>query len=84
MLEDLKKVMNINGEPEMTCVTRWHESMPQYHVGHKQRIKELREALASAYPGVYMTGASFEGVGIPDCIDQGKAAVSDALTYLFS
>ncbi|MDR4434623.1 protoporphyrinogen oxidase [Bacillus tequilensis] len=84
VLEDLKKVMNINGEPEMTCVTRWHESMPQYHVGHKQRVKELREALASAYPGVYMTGASFEGVGIPDCIDQGKAAVSDALTYLFS
>lgn len=50
VLEDLKKVMNINGEPEMTCVTRWHESMPQYHVGHKQRIKELREALSTAYP----------------------------------
>lgn len=83
VLEDLKKVMKINGEPEMTCVTRWHESMPQYHVGHKRRINELREALASSYPGVYMTGASFEGVGIPDCIDQGKAAVSDALKYLF-
>ncbi len=44
----------------MTCVTRWHESMPQYHVGHKRRIKESRESLASAYPGVYMTGASLK------------------------
>ncbi|MCY9117676.1 protoporphyrinogen oxidase, partial [Bacillus spizizenii] len=52
--------------------------------GLKQRIKVLRDALTTAYPGVYVTGASFEGVGIPDCIDQGKAAVSDALTYLFS
>ncbi|MEC2185389.1 hypothetical protein, partial [Bacillus velezensis] len=32
---------------------------------------------------VYATGASFEGVGIPDCIDQGKAAVYDSLAYLF-
>ncbi|MCG8395890.1 protoporphyrinogen oxidase [Bacillus atrophaeus] len=83
VLEDLKKVMKIKGEPEMTCVTRWNESMPQYHVGHKQRIKKVREALAASYPGVYMTGASFEGVGIPDCIDQGKSAVSDVLAYLF-
>ena len=56
----------------MTCVTRWNESMPQYHVGHKERIKEFRDALKASYPGVYATGASFEGVGIPDCIDQEK------------
>jgi len=30
-----------------------------------------------------MTGASFEGVGIPDCIDQGKQAVADVLSHLF-
>ncbi|WP_409068286.1 protoporphyrinogen oxidase [Bacillus velezensis] len=83
VMEDLKKVMKMNGEPEMTCVTRWNESMPQYHVGHKERIKELRDALKASYPGVYATGASFEGVGIPDCIDQGKAAVYDSLAYLF-
>jgi len=57
--------------------------MPQYHVGHKERIKEFRDALKASYPGVYATGASFEGVGIPDCIDQGKAAVYDSLAYLF-
>ena len=83
VLDDLKRIMKIDGEPEMTCITRWHEAMPQYHVGHKKRMKEIREGLQASYPGVFMTGASFEGVGIPDCIDQGKQAVADVLSHLF-
>ncbi|MCY7771066.1 protoporphyrinogen oxidase [Bacillus haynesii] len=83
VLDDLKRIMKIDGEPEMTCITRWHEAMPQYHVGHKKRIKEIREGLEASYPGIFMTGASFEGVGIPDCIDQGKQAVADVLSHLF-
>ncbi|MEK5100145.1 protoporphyrinogen oxidase [Bacillus sp. FSL W8-0848] len=83
VLEDLKRIMKIEGEPEMTCITRWNEAMPQYHVGHKKRIKEVREGLQASYPGIFVTGASFEGVGIPDCIDQGKQAVKDVLAHLF-
>lgn len=83
VLDDLRRIMKIDGEPEMTCITRWHEAMPQYHVGHKKRMKEIREGLQASYPGVFMTGASFEGVGIPDCIDQGKQAVADVLSHLF-
>ena len=44
----------------------------------------MRETFKQSYPGVYITGAAFEGVGIPDCIDQGKAAISEAVSYLFS
>lgn len=83
VLEDLKRIMKIEGEPEMTCITRWNEAMPQYHVGHKERIKKVREGLQTSYPGIFVTGASFEGVGIPDCIDQGKQAVKDVLAHLF-
>lgn len=83
VLEDLKRIMKIEGEPEMTCITRWNEAMPQYHVGHKERIKKVREGLQTSYPGIFVTGASFEGVGIPGCIDQGKQAVKDVLAHLF-
>ncbi|MFN2746988.1 MULTISPECIES: protoporphyrinogen oxidase [Bacillus] len=83
VLDDLKRIMNIEGEPEMSCITRWNEAMPQYHVGHQKRIKEIREGLQTSYPGIFVTGASFEGVGIPDCIDQGKQAVKDVLSHLF-
>ncbi|GIN65858.1 MULTISPECIES: protoporphyrinogen oxidase [Bacillus] len=83
VLEDLKRIMKIEGEPEMTCITRWNEAMPQYHVGHKNRIKQIREGIGTSYPGIFVTGASFEGVGIPDCIDQGKQAVADVIAHLF-
>lgn len=69
VLEDLKKVMNINGELEMICVICWYESMLQYYVGYKQCIKELCEVLSIVYLGVYVIGVFFEGVGIFDCID---------------
>ena len=84
VLEDLKKIMDIKADPELTTVTRWKTSMPQYHVGHQKQISTMRETFKQSYPGIYITGAAFEGVGIPDCIDQGKAAISEAVSYLFS
>ncbi|CAM3652074.1 protoporphyrinogen oxidase [Mesobacillus zeae] len=82
VLEDLRKTMNIAAEPEFTVITRWKESMPQYTVGHKQRVEALKDGLQAELPGVYMAGSSFEGLGIPDCIDQGETAVKKILSYL--
>jgi len=82
VLEDLKKTMNIEAKPQFTIVSRWVKSMPQYTVGHKQRVEEMKEKLREDMPGVFMTGSSFEGIGLPDCIDQGKKAVLDVLQYI--
>lgn len=82
VLEDLNKTMNITMEPEMVVVTRWVDSMPQYTVGHKARISNVYNQVAKELPGVFLAGASYEGLGLPDCIDQGEAAVAKVLTYL--
>lgn len=82
VLDDLKRIMKISGDPEMVSVTRWNESMPQYNVGHKQKMKEIRDTFSRSFPGIFMAGASFDGVGIPDCIDQGKLAVNEIIEYL--
>jgi protoporphyrinogen/coproporphyrinogen III oxidase len=82
VLEDLNKTMNITMDPDFVVVSRWKESMPQYTVGHKQRIQTINEHVAKELPGVFLAGASFEGLGIPDCIDQGEAAVKKVLQYL--
>ena len=74
VLEDLNKIFEINGKPEFSIVTRWKEDRPQYRVGHKQLIMEAKKELSEAFPNVELAGASYEGVGLPDCIDQGKAA----------
>ncbi|MBM4764178.1 protoporphyrinogen oxidase [Bacillus sp. B15-48] len=82
VLEDLSKAMDITADPEFTVVSRWKESMPQYIVGHKQRVESVKTSLKSELPGVYIAGSSYEGIGIPDCIDQGEAAVTNILTFL--
>ena len=82
-LRDLNKTMNITEKPLFHMVTRWKDSMPQYNVGHIERMKNVKESLAKELPGVYLAGGSYEGVGIPDCINQGEAAVKKVLE-LFS
>lgn len=82
VLKDLNKTMNITEQPLFHVITRWHNTMPQYTVGHKERMEKVKAGLATELPGVYLAGASFEGVGIPDCITQGKGAVSKVLDFL--
>ncbi|WP_399628672.1 protoporphyrinogen oxidase [Sporosarcina sp. SG10008] len=83
VLDDLGRVMNITGKPDFTVITRWKKDRPQYRVGHKQRIAAARAELESKFPQVKLAGASYNGVGLPDCIDQGRAAVKEVLEDLF-
>lgn len=82
VLDDLNKTMNITENPEFSIVTRWKNSMPQYTVGHKERIERVKEGLHKELPGVFLAGSSYEGLGVPDCIDQGESAVKKVLQYL--
>jgi oxygen-dependent protoporphyrinogen oxidase len=54
-------------------VNRWPKAMPQYTLGHLDRLTQLDAAL-SRYGGLVLTGAGYRGVGIPDCIREGAAA----------
>jgi oxygen-dependent protoporphyrinogen oxidase len=74
--------MNITLNPDFSIVSRWKKSMPQYTVGHKQRLAKIQEHMQKELPGVFLAGASYGGVGVPDCIDQGEAAVQNVLEYL--
>lgn len=82
VLEDLNKIMKIDQKPDFTVVSRWKEAMPQYNVGHQEQLQEIEKKILSSYPGMFLAGASYAGVGIPDCIDQGKMAAGNALDYL--
>ncbi|MFB9327293.1 protoporphyrinogen oxidase [Paenibacillus aurantiacus] len=76
---DIRSIMGITAEPLFTEITRLHQSMPQYPVGHLERTAQLRGEMAKTLPGVWVTGAAFDGVGLPDCIRQGKEAASSLL-----
>lgn len=82
VLQDLRKVIQITGEPEFTVITRYQKAMPQYLVGHKERLQQTLDELSQHFPMVQVAGASFEGSGLPDCIDQAIRAKNQVIDYL--
>ncbi|MFM7108201.1 MAG: protoporphyrinogen oxidase [Planctomycetaceae bacterium] len=66
-------MLGIRGRPVLSRVERWHGAMPQYHVGHVDRMARVDAALA-AHPGLALAGAAYRGVGIPQVIASGQAA----------
>jgi len=69
---DLQQIMGITAEPVFTEVTRTPLSMPQYPVGHLTHIQQAQKELTKFMPKIFLTGAGYNGVGLPDCIRQGK------------
>jgi oxygen-dependent protoporphyrinogen oxidase len=68
----LGRVLGPLPEPSETVVRRWPHSMPQYAVGHLDRMAELESPL-STMPGLHLVGSAYHGVGLPDLIRQGRA-----------
>lgn len=72
-LNDIKKSLGISGEPVCTEVTKWTDNMPKYHLTHRETIESLNRKLNEIYPNIALAGCSYYGVGIADCISNGKA-----------
>lgn len=81
---DLEEIIGISAEPLFNEVTRAIKAMPQYPVNHVEELARVREAMAVKKPGVFLCGAGYEGVGVPDCIQQGKQAAINMIDYLRS
>ncbi|TVZ03413.1 protoporphyrinogen oxidase [Trebonia kvetii] len=62
-------------------VTRWGGGLPQYNVGHLERVARIRASVAEQ-PGLAVAGAAYDGIGIPACIATARAAVSQITGYL--
>jgi oxygen-dependent protoporphyrinogen oxidase len=79
---ELADIIGITATPQFAQVTRWPQSMPQYQVGHLQMLATVEQELATAAPGLFLAGAGYRGVGIPDCIAQAQAAVKQVISHL--
>lgn len=77
--KDLRELSDIDAEPLFVKVNRWAKSMPQYPVGHLDVLEDVQSALAKSAPGIFLAGSAYYGVGLPDCIKQGKDAAGKAL-----
>jgi oxygen-dependent protoporphyrinogen oxidase len=80
-LAALTPLIGVRGQPLLTRVYRWDRSTAQHEVGHAARIEAIDRGLARR-PGVFITGSGFRGIGIPDCIADGRATAKQVADYL--
>lgn len=78
---ELETVCGVAQPPVLARVFRWPRGLPQYVIGHLDRIDRIA-ALVHGVPGLHVAGASYRGVGIPDCITSGWAAADEVLHAL--
>jgi oxygen-dependent protoporphyrinogen oxidase len=81
--EEVEATTPLGVEPTAGRVVRWDRSMPQYEVGHLERVARIDAALAEV-PGLFVTGSAYMGIGIADCIRQGREAAGRVVTFLSS
>ncbi len=79
-LAELRDILGIaaQAKPLFSRFYRWTLGMPQYTMGHLDRV-ELIESRCADVPGLALAGGSYRGVGLPNCIESGEAAVSKVL-----
>ena len=75
---DLAAATGVRGSPVDTRVSRWGGGLPQYTVGHLDRVARIRASVA-AQPGLAVCGASYDGIGIPACIASARAAADQVI-----
>ena len=78
---DLAAATGVRGEPADVRVSRWGGALPQYTVGHAERVRRIRGSVAGQ-PGLAVCGAVYDGVGIPACIASARQAADQVLAYL--
>lgn len=80
---ELAQVLGVTAEPVLVRLNRYERVMPQYNLGHLERVAAIDERLA-AHPGLVVAGSAYRGVGVPDVISSGMRAAAAIRAHLAS
>ena len=80
VLSEIRPLLGAEGEPADVEISKWPRGMPQYHIGHLDRLARLNRALESE-PALALCGNSFTGVGLPNCIHTGEEAAEKVVKW---
>ena len=69
---EIEATMGVDAVPTHAWTFRWQHALPQYNVGHLNRLAAIDERM-ERWPGLYLAGNAYRGVGIPDCIQAGAS-----------
>jgi len=79
--EELADILGVGGEEDFSLIARFDRAMPQYHVGHLDRVAQI-ESQAATHAGLALAGNAFHGVGIPDTVHSGRNAAEQVFETL--
>ncbi len=79
--KELRNIVGVTEEPLFHRIYRWPGANPQYDLEHLRRIEAVERALP---PGIWVTGSPYRGVGLPDCVHQGRKTASQVVGQLKS
>lgn len=78
---EIKLAMGVRGEPVFRRIIRWPRAIPQYVVGHLDRLTRI-DALVKNRPGLFLTGNAYRGVAMGDCAEQGELVAARVVEFL--
>jgi len=79
LLAELDGAVPLVAEPTAVRIQRWPMALPQYEPGHLDLVSEIRSSLTANSPRIQVAGASYDGIGIPACIDSGRTAARELM-----
>jgi oxygen-dependent protoporphyrinogen oxidase len=80
---DLRLALGITAWPSFHHIVRWERAIPQYHIGHQDRVAWIEKRTAS-HPGLFLTGNAYHGVALNDCTEQAALIAERVNGYLAS
>jgi protoporphyrinogen/coproporphyrinogen III oxidase len=78
---EIQLAMNVSAEPMFHKIVRWDKAIPQYHLGHLDRVARI-EGRLTQHPGLFLGGNAYRGVALNDCTEQGAVIAERVQAYL--
>jgi hypothetical protein len=79
----LRLAMKIEAAPLFHHIVRWDRAIPQYHLGHLERVAAIKQRIAR-HPGLFVGGNAYHGVAVNDCTEQAEVLAVQVRNYLTS
>jgi oxygen-dependent protoporphyrinogen oxidase len=78
---ELRLALGVAAAPVLHHIVRWERAIPQYHLGHLDRVAWVEQRLARR-PGLWLGGNAYHGVALNDCTEQGEVLAGRVAAYL--
>ncbi|MBI2342294.1 MAG: protoporphyrinogen oxidase [Deltaproteobacteria bacterium] len=76
--KDMARTLNIKTNPNFACITRYTHAIPQYNLGHLNRLSNI-EGLRKKYKGLFLTGSYFTGISVAGTIEHANKVANEIM-----